>query len=188
MACRNKKKAEVARRELYQKFEEETARLKTSGTYDGHAETFKNNTEVVIEELDLADLKSVFTFTTAIKTKCVHSRFVFRCLETNRCRYPYVSHIVCNAGVVSLTGYYWWMATKQCCTEPIVALTSPLFKLQAIGERSVNDVGYVFQCNVFGHYVLVSLLGICYVMSKLTAFASVSGVTSLAGTVPFGVN
>ncbi|KLO19773.1 hypothetical protein SCHPADRAFT_817415 [Schizopora paradoxa] len=137
MACRSRKKAESAKRELLRKVHEEIAKLEQLKSYDGHAERFKTNFEVVVEELDLADMKSVFAFTNTIGSK-----------------YPYVSHIVCNAGVVSLTGYDWLLCIKQCCTEPIVALTSPLFKLQTVGELSVDQVGYVFQCNVFGHYVL----------------------------------
>ena len=73
-------------------------------------------------------------------------------------RYPYVSHLVCNAGVVSLCGFDWPKAILQIFTQPIVALTSPVFKLQTRGEMSVDGYGWIWQCNVFGHYVLVSLL------------------------------
>ena len=75
MACRSTKKAEVAKRELLGKLDEEIASLKLSEKYDGHAETFKRNTDIVIEELDLADMKSVFAFTKEIKSKCVCSPF-----------------------------------------------------------------------------------------------------------------
>ena len=54
-----------------------------------------------------------------------------------------------------MTGLDWPVCIQQLVTEPIVALTSPLYKLQRKGERSVDGLGWVWQCNVFGHYVMV---------------------------------
>lgn len=48
------------------------------------------------------------------------------------------------------------MCFRQLLKEPVVAVTSPVYKLQVVGELSVDGLGWVWQCNVFGHYVLVS--------------------------------
>ena len=47
-------------------------------------------------------------------------------------------------------------ATKQLLLEDFVAgVTHPRYKLQRVGELSQDDLGYIWQSNVFGHYVLV---------------------------------
>ncbi|KAH8112222.1 hypothetical protein DFH11DRAFT_1728728 [Phellopilus nigrolimitatus] len=38
-------------------------------------------------------------------------------------KYSYVSHLVCNAGVASFTGYNWILCAKQLCTEFVAAVT-----------------------------------------------------------------
>ncbi len=41
--------------------------------------------------------------------------------------------------------------------RPIYAATYPVFKKQVTGELSEDGLGWIWQCNVFGHYVLVSM-------------------------------
>lgn len=71
-------------------------------------------------------------------------------------RFPYVSHMVLNAGVGSFTGINWWGAAYEICTGFKTAVTAPGYKIQATGEMSGDGLGWVWQCNIFGHYVLVS--------------------------------
>lgn len=76
----------------------------------------------------------------------------------NASRYPYVSHMVFNAGLASFSGIDWPAAIKQIAMTPITAVTTPNFHLQHAGEMSVDGLGWVWQCNLFGHYALVSVV------------------------------
>lgn len=56
---------------------------------------------------------------------------------------------------MSHKGFDWGMCIRQILKEPIKAVTSPLYKLQNTGELSADGLGWAWQSNVFGHYVLV---------------------------------
>lgn len=43
-------------------------------------------------------------------------------------------------------------------TDFIAAVTTPKYFLQRVGDVSQDGLGLVWQCNVFGHYVLVRAL------------------------------
>jgi len=70
-------------------------------------------------------------------------------------RFNYVSHLVCNAGVASFKGIDWFACLKQLATNPLAAITAPNFYTQHVGEISADNLGWVWQSNVFGHFVLV---------------------------------
>ena len=70
--------------------------------------------------------------------------------------YPYVSHAIFNAGATSFCGIDWPLAVKEVLTRPVHAATFPVFKKQISGQMSADGLGLLWQCNVFGHYVLVS--------------------------------
>jgi 3-keto steroid reductase len=72
-------------------------------------------------------------------------------------RYPYVSHLICNAGVANFVGISWPKAIWQVVTDFIGSMTAPIYFLYKDGGTSVDGLGWVWQCNVFGHYCLVSL-------------------------------
>jgi hypothetical protein len=72
-------------------------------------------------------------------------------------RYPYVSHLICNAGVGSFTGINWPKAIWQICTDFMQAVTSPSYFFHTVGDLSVDGLGLIWQCNLFGHFCLVSL-------------------------------
>ncbi|TFL00623.1 NAD(P)-binding protein [Pterulicium gracile] len=141
MACRSLKRAESARMKLLYSLREYVELLTREKGYDGHAERFEANLTVDVMYLDLAVVSSVFQFSEQI----AH-------------RYPYISHIICNAGVGGLIGIDWPVAIKQVLTTPVAAVTTPLFNLQRSGEISADGLGWVWQCNVFGHYVLFRCL------------------------------
>jgi 3-keto steroid reductase len=137
MACRSLKRAEAAKIKLEQSFRRFVQECKKLEGYDGHAERFAANVMIDIIYLDLALVKSVFQFA-----------------ETVSQRYPYVSHLICNAGVAGMIGIDWPVAFKQILTSPLAAFTAPEYNLQVAGEISVDGLGWVWQCNVFGHFVL----------------------------------
>ncbi|KAL5488351.1 ERG27 [Sanghuangporus weigelae] len=148
LACRNTSKAEEARTQLLGYLDKEVERIKWKGKSVGggdkdvkHAETFRENVRIIVHRLDLASIENIFKFARDIDSK-----------------YPYISHLVCNAGVASFIGYDWPLAIKQLLTDFIGAVVSPLFKIQRIGEMSEDGLGWIWQCNVFGHYVLFRLL------------------------------
>lgn len=70
-------------------------------------------------------------------------------------RFNYVSHLVCNAGVASFKAIDWIACCKQFATNPMAAITAPNFYSQHVGEMSADNLGWVWQSNVFGHFVLV---------------------------------
>lgn len=70
-------------------------------------------------------------------------------------RFPYVSHLICNAGVVSFKSLDLVKAWTQVFTDFVGSMTSPNYVVQHVGELSVDGLGWVWQCNLFGHYALV---------------------------------
>lgn len=69
--------------------------------------------------------------------------------------YPYVSHLMCNAGIAPFISINWPSCIHQLLTDPLGAVTSPIYYLQTWGEVSQDGYGFTWQCNVFGHYTLV---------------------------------
>lgn len=73
-------------------------------------------------------------------------------------RYPYTTHIFCNAGLGAFEGIAWGILAKQFATNLLEALTYPAYKLQRSGVTTGDGLGWVWQCNLFGHYLMVRLL------------------------------
>ena len=71
-------------------------------------------------------------------------------------RYPYISHIICNAGLATYSHLDFLVFFKQCYESPLKAVKHPMFNVQRVGVLSPDNLGMVWQCNIFGHYVLVS--------------------------------
>lgn len=72
-----------------------------------------------------------------------------------RISYPYISHVICNAGVAPFLSINWFHLARQLATNFMGALTYPRYNIQEKGLMSDDGLGWVWQCNVFGHYVLV---------------------------------
>ena len=124
---------------------------------DPHVEAFKRNVNIKIHILDLASVKSVLTFSDEIKRECVSLVRLSWFYLTISTRYPYVSHVVCNAGVAAMLRINWFGLAKQLIMDTVGAFTWPEFNIQEVGITSEDGLGWVWQCNVFGHYVLVSV-------------------------------
>ncbi|RDB19578.1 3-keto-steroid reductase [Hypsizygus marmoreus] len=137
MACRSTKRAEAARTELLGLLDAHVAKLRKRKDYDGHADEFRKNVVIDIVSLDLAMISSVFKFADEVSTK-----------------YPYISRLICNAGVASFSRISWPGCIKQMLTAPMISVTAPNYYGQHSGERSIDGLGWVWQCNLFGHYVL----------------------------------
>ncbi|KAF5336916.1 hypothetical protein D9611_002860 [Ephemerocybe angulata] len=137
MACRSVARAEKARGELLKWFDAHLRKRIAKGGVDKAAEEFRKNLVVEVEYLDLASTKSVFDFAARIRS-----------------RYTYISHLMCNAGLASFTGIDWALAIKQLLASPMQAVTAPLFYSQHQGELSIDGLGWVWQCNFFGHFAL----------------------------------
>jgi 3-keto steroid reductase len=57
--------------------------------------------------------------------------------------------------VASFSHINWWAAAKQLLTDLVVAVSTPRYNVSNIGERSIDGLGWVWQCNIFGHYALI---------------------------------
>lgn len=68
---------------------------------------------------------------------------------------PYITHLVFNAGVASFKSIEYWALFKQLFTSPLASITAPVYYTQHKGEVSPDNLGWVWQSNVFGHFVLV---------------------------------
>ncbi|ELU45592.1 UDP-xylose synthase [Rhizoctonia solani AG-1 IA] len=73
-------------------------------------------------------------------------------------RFPYITHLILNAGVGDFVGINWPLAIWEVCTRFKTAVTAPGFKIQGTGKMSDDGLGWVWQCNVFGHFVLARAL------------------------------
>jgi 3-keto steroid reductase len=168
MACRSVERAKEARGRLLHFFDSHVKGQARKLNYDGHAESFQKNVNVEIERLDLASVQSVFNFCNAVSKK-----------------YPYISHLICNAGLASYIGINWFEAISQICRSPMSSVTSPEYNYQRQGELSVDALGYVWQCNVFGHYVLYRSLQSLLQASKSQLGSRVIWMSSLEATPKF---
>ncbi|KAF8898124.1 hypothetical protein CPB84DRAFT_1681510 [Gymnopilus junonius] len=141
MACRNRKRAEVARTKLLNWLDKQLQSLRGLPNYDkDYVDNFLANCRIEVEELDLASVSSVFKFSAIVHQK-----------------YPYVSHLICNAGICSFKGLAlsnWLRLAKQLVLDPMGLITAPNFHSQNYGELSADNLGWVWQSNVFGHFIL----------------------------------
>ncbi|KAF9004725.1 hypothetical protein BDQ17DRAFT_1354559 [Cyathus striatus] len=137
MACRSTKRAETARKDLYQSLDKHVEMLRALPNYDGHAQKFRKNVDIQISYLDLASISTVLRFSTEMSLK-----------------HPYISHVIFNAGVASFSHIHWPDCIRQLLSSPMDAITAPTFYVQHKGEMSVDGLGWVWQCNLFGHFAL----------------------------------
>ncbi|KAG9317131.1 NAD(P)-binding protein [Chiua virens] len=161
LACRNKQRAESARAKLCDMADEHVRVAKCSPDYDGRAETFRKNLHIAIHTVDLADTGSIFHFADEVARN-----------------YPYVSHLVCNAGVARFARIIWPQALYQLFTDWIGAVTAPRFYLQHVGDMSQEGLGWVWQCNVFGHYAMFRALEPMLAKCMTTGGARVAWISS----------
>ena len=69
MACRNRTRAEAARKKLLFWLEKKVSLLSSRPDDNGHARAFHSRCDIQIHELDLASMSSVLSFVATIKEK-----------------------------------------------------------------------------------------------------------------------
>ncbi|KAI0944207.1 hypothetical protein AcW1_001966 [Taiwanofungus camphoratus] len=138
MACRDVGRAEAARTKLYGLLDAHIAKINNRTPSYHYAVEFRTNLQIQIHRLDLSDIHSVLHFGKEISQK-----------------YPYISHLICNAGVATYSHIDYLIFFRQCLESPLLAVRHPAFNVQTNGAISKDNLGFVWQCNVFGHYVLV---------------------------------
>jgi len=173
LACRSMARAEGAKRVLEEEVEatlralcvqQQEQRRQRKGSTEAEGESslswrirFCENTSVLIESLDLGSLQSVFSFASRL-TRRLEAGEGLGSARSGKGK-AYLTHLVLNAGINSHWKKDWVAAAKQFLTKGFVnATTAPRYMLQNVGEESGDGLGWVWQCNVFGHYVLVRLL------------------------------
>ena len=159
LACRSRERALEARSNLLVGLQAENLRrrLLSPGLDDEYSRKFLESLVIDFVPLDLGIVDGVFAFCDTVNKTYVQWLYVglklilFLMLH----RYPYISHIFCNAGTGSFGGVDWFGAFVQLCSHPLDAFTNPTFKIQYSGVMSKDNFGWVWQCNVFGHYLMV---------------------------------
>lgn len=142
MACRNPKRAADSRDNLLSYLDEYIEKQRNrKGVSVEQMKEFRRNLVIDLLPLDLTCLKKTFEFCDLI-------------IE----RYPYVSHMILNAGAAPISHLNWPLAVYRFLTNPIRAVTFPDFDVHRVGLISDDGLGWTFQCNVFGHFVLVRYL------------------------------
>lgn len=73
-------------------------------------------------------------------------------------RYRHIDYLVINAAQGVYSGIDWIGAVKQIAASPLDGVTNPTYKVQRVGVKSQDDMGLVFQANVFGPYYFIHKL------------------------------
>lgn len=74
--------------------------------------------------------------------------------ELNK-KYSAINYLYINAAQGVYSGIDWIHATKEVLSNPLEAVTNPTYKIQRVGVKSNDDLGLVFQANVFGPYYFI---------------------------------
>lgn len=49
----------------------------------------------------------------------------------------------------------WVVVFEQLVKDPMMLFTVPRYLIERVGSKTADDLGVVFQANVFGHYYIV---------------------------------
>lgn len=70
-------------------------------------------------------------------------------------KYESINYFFVNAAQGVYDGIDWIGAVKQVLSDPLEAVTNPTYRKQLVGVKSKDEMGLVFQTNVFGPYYLI---------------------------------
>lgn len=70
-------------------------------------------------------------------------------------KFKKIDYLFVNAAQGVYSGIDWVAATKEICRNPMEGVTNPTYKTQRVGVKSNDNMGLVFQANVFGPYYLI---------------------------------
>ncbi|KAI8873649.1 NAD(P)-binding protein [Ramicandelaber brevisporus] len=73
-------------------------------------------------------------------------------------RFGSINALFCNAGIMPTAGLNWPNIFKGLLTSPIELSISTMAIYQPVGDVTKDGIGSVFATNVFGHYLLISLI------------------------------
>ncbi|KAH9970846.1 NAD(P)-binding protein [Lactifluus volemus] len=146
MACRSRQRAEAARTQLLSLFDSDVERLRKLPGGAERVIAFRANLVIAVHILDLASVQSTLAFADEVART-----------------YPYVSHLVCNAGVAPFLNISWSLLLRQVWRnflelDMLQLVTIPNYNIQRTAMMSDDGLGWVWQCNVFGHYILCRAL------------------------------
>ncbi|TBU28350.1 hypothetical protein BD309DRAFT_959520 [Dichomitus squalens] len=156
LACRSPARGQEAKTKLSRLLDEHISKLKRGSQEHEYASTFRRNVRLSVELLDLASIKSVLEFG-----------------QTVAKNYEYISHLILNAGTATYSHLDTLRFIVDLARYPMFGARNPRANLQVSGVMSQDNLGYVFQCNVFGHYVLYRS-----VQHLLIAYANVSKLSA----------
>ena len=162
MVCRNVQKAETARVKLLSHLDRILEARRAKGVLDEYGQNFRQNLVIEIEKCDFTSIESVVGCARGMKTKSVLPSHSDSRLSNDAdglsspFRYPYLNHLVLNAGAASFVAIDWFKLIVPMILHPVISLTVVSYIIQAIGERTFDGFGYIWQCNVFGPYIFVS--------------------------------
>ena len=71
-----------------------------------------------------------------------------------------IDWLIFNAGVAEVVALKWFVVFQQFIKDPMMLFTVPRYLIERVGSKTTDDLGMVFQANVFGHYYIVSPLEI----------------------------
>ncbi|CAI4046381.1 hypothetical protein N7582_003798 [Saccharomyces uvarum] len=71
-------------------------------------------------------------------------------------KYDAINYLFVNAAQGIFDGIDWVGAVKEVMTSPLDAVTNPTYKIQLVGVKSKDDMGLIFQANVFGPYYFIT--------------------------------
>ncbi|TIB65733.1 hypothetical protein E3P77_02605 [Wallemia ichthyophaga] len=152
LACRSQLRAEGAIKVLQREY------------LDAHARTESSSTHITLqyEHCDLSSVQSSRAFAERIKSN-----------------YTSIASLICNAGGGTFSGIDWVGATVQMLSHPLAAVTYPTYKLQSHGATSSDNLGWVFQMNIFGHFIIARELTALLEAESRTQPTSILWMSSL---------
>ncbi|CCF56854.1 hypothetical protein KAFR_0B05590 [Kazachstania africana CBS 2517] len=73
--------------------------------------------------------------------------------------YDHINYLFVNAAQGVCDGINWFKAAKEFVVNPVKAVTDPGYRIENKGLKSKDEMGYLFQANVFGpHYLIYKVL------------------------------
>ena len=162
LACRDPARGQEARQKLLLLLDSHIAKLKQGSPEQEYAGSFRRNVKLSVELLNLASIESVLEFCRTLHRKYVATSVFngknIQLTTISNLKYEYISHLILNAGTATFSHLDKVRFIVDLARYPMFGARNPRANIQVSGVMSQDKLGYVFQCNVFGHYVLVSTL------------------------------
>lgn len=89
-----------------------------------------------------------------------------------------IDYLFLNAAQGVYDGIDWFGAIWECCTNPIKGVTYPTYKIQKVGIKSKDNLGLVFQVNVFAPYYFIEKLSEANILKRGSKVIWISSVMS----------